>query len=232
MKESKISQSQIKDVLQGCCKHYYKKKYVDYVETEPTTAMMKGLYFESALLGASRGGYYEYPKLKNGNKSKAEQDIDAIVDLAREVLENSGITIDRVQECIETDDLIGHIDFASDKIYDVKYTGLDYDKWDREFIYRLNVDFEIQARHYQMIDGTGKDFVFLIFSEHGWFRAIVYPYTDNAIVQHQDYIDRFRELVTDLPEPTSAKCAGCPFKDSCEFRVKKFDFEIIHDIVP
>ena len=75
-----------------------------------------GLYFESELLGSSRDGKIEYPTLKSGKPSKAQQDVDAIVELARDVLENSGIKIENVQAVLKNDQYIGHADFISDKI--------------------------------------------------------------------------------------------------------------------
>jgi hypothetical protein len=225
----KISQSLLKDVLNGCCKHYFKMKYVDCIKIEPTTAMMKGLYFESELIGSARGGKFEYPKLQSGKKSKAEQDIDEIVNLAKEVIQNSGIKIDNVQNVLETDEFIGHVDFLSDKIYDVKFTGETFDRWNKSFIYNLKETMNIQARHYQLMK-PGFDFVFLIFSEHSWFRAILYPYDENAIIEHEEKIRVAKERMKELEEPTSNKCAECRFNLICKNRVKIFEIEDINNL--
>lgn len=230
----KLSQSLIKDVLNGCCRHYYQLKYVENVKTEPTKAMFDGLYFESALLGTARDGVIEYPPLKNGGKSKGQKDIDEIIDLARSVLENSGIEIKNVQERIESDDLQGHIDFRNDKIYDVKFTGETFDRWNKSFQWELHETMDIQARHYQTImysKGFAYDVAFLIFSSHGWFRYILFPFDSDRLEDHKIRIEAARERLTELEEPTALMCSNCRLNKICKNRVMRFEIENIDEII-
>lgn len=58
MNDAFITESDLpKDVaLPQWCPRYLKYKYVDGIKTDPTDAMLNGLYFEWHLLGATRGG--------------------------------------------------------------------------------------------------------------------------------------------------------------------------------
>lgn len=227
----KLSQSIIKDVINGCCKYFFQLRYVENVKTEPSKVMFDGLYFESELIGSSREGKIEYPLLKTGKISKAQEDIDKVIVLAKKVLKNSGIEIENVQLEIQDENYIGHVDFMSDKIYEVKFTGETYDRWHKSFIYELYETMDIQARHYQKIERNKKDAAFLIFSAHGWFRYILFPYYDEAIEKHDERIELTKERIKNLDEPTANKCAMCRYNEICTNRIMKFDIEDINNLI-
>lgn len=231
----KISQSIIKDVINGCCKHYFKLKYIDNIKIKQTQPMMQGSYFESELLGTSRDGKFIPHTKKNGDKYQWVIDVDNIIELAKKVFENSGIKINNVQKVIETDNLIGHIDFESDLLYDIKFTGESFDRWNNNFQYELYETMDIQSRHYQKLlfdsEGLKKDFMFLIFSIHGWFRAILFPFEEQALIRHDERIDTTNNRINELEEPTSLKCSECCFNNICENRVMTFDVENINDLI-
>ena len=89
----KISQSLIKDVKKYQCSEFIKLRYEEGVRTEPSAAMKAGLYFESELIGSARGGKYEMPLLKSGKPSKAQLDVDVVVERAKTVLEKANIVV-------------------------------------------------------------------------------------------------------------------------------------------
>jgi hypothetical protein len=221
----KISQSLLKDMLGDYCEYYLKLKYIDGIETEPTIAMMGGLAFESKLIGSARGGVFEYPKLKNGNISKKEKDIDKVVIFAEKVLKEMNIKIGDVQVEMVKDNRIGHIDAESSinsKLFllDVKYTGLSYAQYQKELQWSsLSSSLIIQAKQYQSLYSKPLTFVFAVFSEKLWTRFFEVTFVKEDIEDHINLCDLKLNEFNNLkftPAEDANKCAVCRLNNICE----------------
>ena len=223
----KISQSLIKDVKQFNCSELIKLKYQNFTETEPTKAMMSGLYFESELIGSARGGKFEYPLLKNGKKSKAQTDIDVVIKKAKEVFKAMNIEVSKVQYQPKREFIIGAIDFIGTiesvkAIFDVKYTGLSFEQYERELKYSpLRENLEIQASHYQkMLEEEELDFYFLVFSEKGWHRVFKQSYSQEVNeIATERIIDTMQKLEVLETQKDNRICAKCRLNDVCTKQV-------------
>lgn len=230
----KISQSLIKDMRGDYCPYYLKLKYVDGIETEPTAAMQAGLAFETKLIGASRGGAFEYPKLKNGCLSKAEKDIDLVVDYAKEIFKANNIVINDVQVMKETENSTGAIDAEIEMngkpmLLDVKYTGHSFAQYEKELQWSsILQDFRLQARQYQSLYKTKLPFLFAVFSKHGWCRMFGITYSDDAITDQTMLINakkvEFESLYFE-PVKDANICNRCRLREICTKKSYKIKLE-------
>lgn len=235
---TKISQSLIKDMTGEYCEYYLKLKYIDGIQTEPTTAMMAGLAFESKLLGSARGGVFEYPKLKNGGISAAEKDIDEVVQFARDIFDENKIEVLDVQVFQENDNALGTIDAIIKlngklMIMDVKFTGLTYDQFERELTYsQLLTNYALQSRQYQSLHQVKLPFLFAVFSKHGWCRMFGFHYNEEEIIDHKHLI-KAKELefnsLTFKPATDANMCFKCNLKDICTKRSNRINIEVIEN---
>lgn len=223
-----ITQSLIKDMIGEYCNYYLKLKYIDNIETEPTKAMMDGLAFETKLIGSSRGGAFEYPKLKNGGISKAEKEIDEVVILAKKVLKNLNIKIVDVQVTKTKDDRSGTIDAIIEvnkkrAIADVKYTGLSFAQYEKELTWSpLASNYKLQARQYQSLFDEYYQFIFLVFSAKGWARVFVVDNNKDEIDEHKNLatlkLKEFNNLDLEQPTTDSNICNICKLNNVCKKR--------------
>jgi hypothetical protein len=230
----KISQSALRDFYSpSVCRLFWKEKYINGFHTEPTDAMKAGLVFESKLLTKSRGGQvWEYPKLKSGEPSKAENDLNILIEKARELFNQLQITPIEVQPIWEIADLLAHPDLlcssvlAPKAIVDVKYCGYaDNDRFngwhDLEKIDKL------QAVHYvylyNLMFNEWIPFFYMVFFKNGGVKLIDVKLTVQAIDEHKALLNQFRKDVGKLDnqsvDVTFGQCVRCPLNATCVKRV-------------
>lgn len=229
-----ISQSALREFYNPAfCRVLWKAKYMEGFLTEPTDAMRAGLVFESKLLGNSRNGVvWEYPKLKNGEASKAETEIDLLVEQAKQVFQHLQIQPLEVQPVWETGDLLAHPDLicttalAPKAIIDVKYCGYsDTDRFNG-WSDLQKVD-TIQPVHYcyvhYLMFNEWVPFFFFVFFKNGGIKVVDTKITVDSIDRHKTLINQFRKDVEGLDvngtEATFSQCVRCPLNDSCSQRV-------------
>ncbi len=224
-----ISQSLIRDMLkpEGYCGHYLNEVYNNGFRTEPTAAMIDGLVFEQAILGATaRGEHWEIPKLKNGDKSKREQDLDMVIAFAREVLKMNEIVIETAQPHIEAGNRSGHIDalgtyHGQAYIFDLKYTGMAYKTYDREIKFSdVTANYRLQALQYQSLIESQLPFMFLVFGD-GWCRFFEFLYEQSAVEHHKEVASEALETFNEMdyrPTSDSRLCFTCPMASVCKVR--------------
>lgn len=229
-----ISQSLLRDMMSeaGYCGHYLNEVYNNGYRTPPTDAMLQGLVFEQAILGATaRGEMYEIPKLKSGEKSKAERDLDEVIAYARQVLAANEIVFDEVQPARERAHLSGHIDalgtyHGQPYIFDLKFTGMAYSQWERELKWgNISAHFTLQARQYQAIVGP-LPFMFIVFGR-GWCRLFELPYDQDAVEHHSEIAAEALETFNAMdyrPTTDSRLCFECRLADVC--KVKNININI------
>ena len=230
----KISQSALKDFYNpAVCRLFWKEKYINGLQTLPTDAMKAGLVFESKLLTKSRGGQvYEYPKLKSGEPSKAETDINILVEKARELFTHLQVEPIEVQPVWEVDDLLAHPDLicssilAPRAIVDVKYCGYaDTDRFNGWFDLE-KVD-KLQAVHYTymyyLLFNEWVPFFYLVFFKNGSVRLIDVKLTVQAIDNHKALLNQFREDVVKMDKDSVdvcfSQCVRCPLNSTCAKRI-------------
>ena len=165
------------------------------------------------------------PLLKSGKPSKAQLDVDLVVERAKTVLEKANIVVQEVQVYKENGNSSGHIDFigtinGNKAIFDVKFTGLALSRWESEMKYGGTAEsFEIQSSHYQKLYEDEKlDFYFLVFSSVGWDKFYLKPFSQEAM---EEATDRINETTLDLlgsMKADSNTCNICPLNDVCKVR--------------
>ena len=234
-----ISQSLIRDMLkpEGYCGHYLNKVYNEGFRTQPSDAMVNGLFFEQAILGRTRDGeLIELPKSKtNGAKLKRETDLEQDIEFAKKVLELNKIQFDNCQFLRETSFMHGHLDAAGTfnnvkYLFDLKYTGMSFDQWERELKWSdISAHFKLQAMHYQAIYGDALPFMFLLFGSN-WCRFFEIKYNPEAVAHHTDValeaLETFNTM--DYRATTDSRlCFDCPMKYVCEVRNWTIEIESI-----
>ena len=229
-----ISQSALRDFYNpACCRLFWQEKYLNGFRTEPTDAMKAGLVFESKLLTKSRDGQvWEYPKLKNGEPSKAESDLNVLVEKARELFTHIQIEPLEIQPVWEVDDLLAHPDLvcasvlAPKAIVDVKYCGYaDTDRFNGWFDLE-KVD-KLQAVHYVYMHylrfNEWVPFFYMIFFKNGGVKLIDVKLTVAAVDAHKALLNQFRQdvaiLDTGTVDSTFSQCVRCPLNTNCAKRV-------------
>jgi hypothetical protein len=229
-----ISQSALRDYYNpACCRLFWKEKYLNGFKTEPTDAMKAGLYWESKLLTKSRDGQvWEFPKLKSGEPSKIETDMNILVGKARELFTHLQIDPLEIQPVWEVGDLLAHPDLvcssvlAPKAIVDVKYCGYaDTDRFSPWF--ELNNINTLQAVHYtymyNLLYNEWVPFFYLVFFKNGGVRLIDVKLTVQAIDNHKALLNQFRQDVERLDakgtEATFSQCVRCPLNSTCAKRV-------------
>ena len=195
--------------------------------------MEVGLIFESKLLTKSRDGQvWEYPKLKNGEPSKAETDLNILVDKAKELFTHLQINPIEVQPVWEVNDLLSHPDLicssilAPKAIVDVKYCGFsDTDRFSPWFeLDKINT---LQAVHYTymyyLLNNEWVPFYYLVFFKNGGVKLIDIKLTVQAVDNHKALLNQFRQdvvnLNTDKVRVTFSQCVRCPLNSTCVKRV-------------
>lgn len=219
------------------CPLSIKYRFIDRL-SESSELMVKGQYFEHCLLGSTRDGNTpEIPKLKMGGKSQGEKDIDALVDIAREIIERLGIDIEqaRVQVEIADEFMEGHIDMVANDfekpgrqaIYDVKYTETKFDdRWSGWADLETKVEAKRQARHYvylwHKMHGEYLPYYFLIFGKSGWVRVLKCTVSRDTVDMHVREITLTSQQVLSMeaegwqPRPSYEKCRNCYCAHVCD----------------
>ncbi len=231
-----ISQSVLRDWNNpSFCKVLWYERYVNGLTIEPSDSMKNGLIFESKLLGKSRNDVvWEFPKLKSGEKSKAEQDIDAIVEKAKDLFKRLELVPIEVQPAWHHDNLLAHPDLicisvlADKAIVDVKYCGFsDTDRFNPYFNLD-NVD-TLQPLHYSymyyLMNNEWLPFFYFVFFKNGGVKIIDVKITVSGIDSHKVMINQFRKDmkhfdVDSFYGTSYNQCIKCPLFQTCEKRAK------------
>jgi|GEM_PF-4470362 hypothetical protein len=229
-----ITQSTLKDFYNPAyCRILWKAKYLEGFLMEPTDAMRASLVFENKLLGNSRNGVVsEYPKLKNGELSKLETDINVLVEQAKQVFNHLQIQPLEVQPLWETGDLLAHPDLvcsstlAPKAIVDI--TFCDYADSDRfngwSDLQKIDT---MQAVHHcyvhYLMFNEWVPFFFFIFFKNGGVKVVDTKITVQAIDNHKVMLDQFRKDIEKLDvngiESSFSQCIRCPMNITCSQRV-------------
>jgi hypothetical protein len=233
-----ISQSMLRDfygspTTSPICRQLFYKKYIEGMPFEPSDSMKLGLAYESKLLGACRGGsLYELPKLKNGVLSKAEQDLDAIVTKAKDLLAHLKMEFTDVQPEWIINDLTAHPDcvaksiLAERAIIDIKYSGYGSNDRFSPWANPENID-KTQAIHYvyvnYLLTGEYLPFFFIIFFKDGGAKILDCKLTVTAMNAHISLLDHFRKesaiLKPDMPvDADYNQCVKCPLFGKCKIQ--------------
>lgn len=251
-KKLKISQSFIKDALtDDPCPQFLKFKYVDGMDTIPSTNQFYGLYFEYHLLGGCRGGKEpQYEPLKGGGKPKPIQDVDVVIAQAKSIMQRMGINISggQVQAMLETDSEKGALDLFTDDflrperkaVYDVKFTETKVDdRWHGWGDVENDPNARIQPRHYVKLakDALGLDyyppFYYFVFGKSGWVRVIKVEITEEGLEAHKAMTELARTKANSWASkgwkaaPEYNKCTDCAFNLICTSRASLPTVEII-----
>lgn len=238
-----ISQSLINDLTNpnGYCGYYLDLVYNKNVKTEPTDAMINGLFFEQELIGKTRSGEkIEIPKSKTtGKPLKRETDLLQDIKYAEMILQKNSITFDpaTVQQRIEKDDRHGHIDCMGtagneEAIFDIKWTGMAFNQWEREFKWG---DFKrraiTQSRHYQTLIDKKLPFIFLVFGS-GWCRFFKVDYDEATLEHHKELATYSLELFRNMdyrPTKDAKLCFECRLRHVCDKINNKIELENFED---
>jgi len=229
-----ISQSAIKAFYNpDHCFELWKEQYYNGFRTPPSEVMKRGLYFEHHLLGATRDG--EVPKLatlKDGSATKAQKDLDILIESAASVMSDLDIEVQEVQPEWITNKSIAHPDAlitACDRliILDVKYTETkEDDKWngwgDPE---KMNHTQAVHYIHtYHKLHGEYLPFYYLVFGKTGWVKYIAVNVDLSVMERHGRMLDNFLADVKKRgvePINNYGKCKKCPVREVCKHRTMK-----------
>lgn len=239
--KTKISQSLIRDMLSedGYCGHYLNEVYNNGFSAPPTDAMVNGLFFEQEILGATArpGEVIELPKSKakgrEGQKLQRELDLEKHVEFAKMILKENKIVFENVQVNIERQHLSGHIDAVGTYngipyLFDLKYTGMSYDQWDRELKWgNISGHFTLQARQYQALIDKPLPFMFLVFGSD-WCRFFQINYSEADILHHVDIAAEALETFNSMDYRStedSRLCFQCWMRDVCKVRNHEIQIE-------
>jgi hypothetical protein len=248
MKKVNITQSLIKEIDKDGCSIAI-KHFLSGTKTKPSEAMLCGLYFEHYLIGGCRGGQVpEFKALKNGNKPKAQTDLDKLIKRSKHILEANNIVIHEVQPEYKSDDIVGHFDAMGEIdgekcIIDVKWTAT---KQDQKYNFgwadpTIKEDAHLQATHYvytyylTTFAQERLPFYFLVFGKSGWIKKIRFDITEAALMQHDEKIKETRAKLKAIIdnnfayEPHFGQCSTCRYKDSCDsfsYKLKTEEYEI------
>ena len=232
MRNIRISQSLIKEVQKEGCELAV-KKMLEGERTEPTEAMLSGLYFEHYLIGSTRGGEVpEFKALKSGNKPKAELDLIDLIDKSKDLLTANDIIIDEVQPEYIHKDIVAHLDAVGSVrgekcLIDIKWTGTrEDDKWNGWGDPLMKDEAHIQANHYtytyMMATGKHLPFYFIVFGKSGWCKLIRFNCGESALQRHEGIINETRDKVNQMIkdkfkyEAHLGLCSKCWYKDTCK----------------
>tara|TARA_Y100001968_G_C19454194_1_gene771105 strand:+ start:8942 stop:9730 length:789 start_codon:yes stop_codon:yes gene_type:complete len=232
MRNIRISQSLIKELNKEGCQLAV-KKMLEGERSEPTEAMLNGLYFEHYLIGGTRGGEVpEFKPLKNGNKPKAELDLIDLIDKSKELLTANDIKIDEVQPEYIYEDVVAHLDAVGSVrgekcLIDIKWTGTrEDDKWNGWGEPLMKEDAHIQAKHYvwtyMMATGQHLPFYFIVFGKSGWCKLIRFNCEQSALQEHESVINEARANIKQMIKdkfPYKAHlglCSKCWYKKTCK----------------
>jgi CRISPR/Cas system-associated exonuclease Cas4 (RecB family) len=237
----------LKDFLElDRCDVFFYKRWFERVQTEGSEVMLRGLLFETLLVGSSRGGAFtseNYPKLKNGGKTKAEKDLEELIEPSQAIMEKLGIKTISVQPEWKHEDLVGHPDLIAEfngeqVIIDIKYTETKEDDRFNGWGAPEHKD-HLQAVFYRYLSkrlfGRWMPFYYLIFGKSGWSKLIRIDLDleDGTINLLDNYLEALRMYLGDLPKMkvpitgTFSKCSSCPFKDDCEHRAEVPEIQIV-----
>jgi hypothetical protein len=247
MKKVNITQSLIKEIDKDGCSIAI-KHFLSGTKTKPSEAMLCGLYFEHYLIGGCRGGQVpEFKALKNGNKPKAQTDLDELIKRSKHILEANNIIIHEVQPEYKSDDIVGHFDAMGEIdgekcIIDVKWTATrEDDKWNGWALPEAKTEAHLQATHYvytyylKTFSQERLPFYFLVFGKSGWIKKIRFNITKAALEQHDEKIREARAKLKAIIdnnfayEPHFGQCSACRYKDSCDsftYKLKTEEYEI------
>lgn len=219
-----------------CPELFYQKYLGKGVEFEPSPSMLCGLVLESKLIGKSRGGAsYAFPTLKNGERSKQEQDIDVLVEQAKKVFDVLKLQPLEVQPVWEANfdgiSLIGHPDLiaksalAKKAIFDIKYCGFANDRFS-PYADEAKIDqtqpLMYTFMHY-LIYGEWIPFYYIILFKSGEIKIIDVKVTvqglDSFKVMLQDFQKEIISLNLDSIEGDYNQCVRCQLNTGCVKRV-------------
>lgn len=253
MSKIRITQSFIKALLDDPCPTQIKAVWIDKTaKIKPGEAMLKGSYFEHLCLGAGHAHdeitVTDLTRLKNGEKSVAQQRIDAQAEVFKKICTERPIVIKDKQieivlpyddnyEIGGTIDFDGYIDGSEDiALFDIKLTSSLYREhtygpfgsWSREFPH--NMDFTQSFMYtylYTEKYGMAPKFYYLVFDykPESEYKIILKKIERMHIMELMESIRKTIERIefyksTGWEYNANYKnCMNCPLKNECPERV-------------
>lgn len=174
-----------------------------------------------------------------GEPNKAQETLDQIISIARQVLLLMGLDTaeGEKQVRLETDELVGHLDWITKDfqrpermaLYDVKWTETKVDdRWNGwgEFDNKLQAKTQATqyTRLYHAVHGVWVPFYFLIFGKAGWIRVLKITVTEGGVATHEFQVEATKGKLQQFKRtkwkalPEFNKCINCPYTALCPER--------------
>jgi len=258
----KISQSLMKSYVDYLnekeCGIVFKGKYIDKdpdAQTEPTEAMLTGIYFEYLCTGAlPKSG--EIPEPEMSYKGTAREKMAAPYERAllssrnfKKIIDHYGIKIKNVGLYLQHDEINGVIDIHAewdgrDVFIDLKYSGLIDDKWsdsgwDTDSLH-MKDSLMVQGVHYKLLAEKclgiyDIPFYYFVFSSKDpddikiIRQEVDETKMQNHVVAIHNVLGRLRNDISNgfTPLPSLKRCKSCGLAPKCQFKV---DVPLIDEI--
>lgn len=226
------------------CGLLFKAQYIDdAVKSEPSDAMLEGIYFEYLCTGAKgRDGVLPIPeRTSKGELTAPYKRVEEASKFFKQIIEHYKIDIISVGTVISTDDCTGITDIIArwngkKCIIDLKYSGLIDDKWSdlgwNEESLSMKDSLMIQGVHYKMIlkemEGEELPFYYFIFNskDPSDMKIIEEKVDEERFAVHKQMVQRVKSSIENelksgfTPIPNYKLCKKCPLKETCEYREK------------
>lgn len=233
----KISQSLMKDYFRinndanPMCRLKFHKKYFEGQQEEPSESMMKGLAFETMLIGKARGGKeYELRTPKTNELSAEHFRLKELAEHVKEMFPIIGLKPIKVQPEYEWKDLINHPDLWANvqgeyALVDVKYTDTAEDDFRRGWgnvQERAAEDLQPVFSLYHAWKRLGyfPKWYYLIVGKSGWVKWVkLAELSESSISNLELQINIVRKGLKNFkPSPVGRfnVCHKCQFKETCE----------------
>lgn len=184
---------------ENCPASLYQLFVTREVESEPTLAMTKGVYFESMTLGSGVGGKVvdDLPRLKNGNKTTDHKRIDLQIGAFKRMFdpndeEYMGLKIVSKDETLDNGSEKGTYDFVVESDDKWKYGA------GKRYIADLKLTGDIMAKHqWSWAKPKEKDLNQQYHYENLWMDE-GRDHFDGSLVFVFDYTDNLRRMVIEV----------------------------------
>jgi hypothetical protein len=224
------------------CGLLFKGQYIDdTVKSEPSDAMLEGIYFEFLCTGVTgRDGKIPEPdRTRTGELTTPYKRVQEAANLFKQIIEHYKIEITSVGEVISTSDCTGILDIKAiwngqKCVIDLKYSGLIDDKWSdlgwNDESLHMKDSLMIQGVHYKMIlkesEGIEYPFYYFIFNskDPSDMKIIEEKVDAERFANHKQMVQKVKnsiekELKTGfMTLPNYKLCKKCPLKETCEHR--------------
>lgn len=254
----KISQTLIKLFKQDYCPTYIKEVYIDKnYASKPSIAMLRGLYFETQVIGSGAHGQSvnNLPLLKNGTKSASHQRVDRQVRDFQKTLGlhnmvildtqtvltykfDDNLELNGTLDCLASlhDDVLGDVDKA---IVDIKLTSSIYKEfgdWSWHFPHNMDHTQAVMYTYlYEQMTGEQLPFYYLVFdyAPNPSYKIVRKEITNMDKAELDESIRRTLDKILYHEKndwgynPSYSNCKLCPMNQTCPEYTKAKKVEVI-----